>query len=243
MLRGVRSIVSAKSRWRSSERIALRVLENLGYKIIDIHRKVVVKGIEVAEVDAIAEDNDGVKYAVEVKAGRLDVSGVRQAYTNAKLLSMKPLVVCKGFVDDAAKVAAEELNVKVIELSDQFLVDAEELEVIVRESVENVLDEYLESILTPFPEISKEEIKTLKAIAENPTITEAAKALNIDLLDLLNKINKLKRKGILPKTRSYGEIRRRSKILLYKFMFENRLNSVLERLEKITTAFGESKKT
>jgi len=236
------SIVSAKARWRSSERIALKVLENLGYKIIDVHRKVVVKGIEVAEVDAIAEDNEGVRYAVEVKAGRLDVSGVRQAYTNAKLLSMKPLVVCKGFVDDAAKAAAEELKVKVIELSDQFLVDAEELEVIVRESVENILDEYLESILTPLPELSKEDLEVLKALAENPTITEAAKTLNTDILGLLNRVNRLKRKGVLPKTRSYGDLRRRSKILLYKFIFEKRINDVVERLEKVLSSLGEKRR-
>jgi len=155
---------------------------------------------------------------------------------------MKPLVICKGFVDDAAKAAAEELGVKVIELSDQFLVDAEELEVIVRESVENILDEYLESILTPLPELSKEDLEILKALAENPTITEAAKALNTDILGLLNRVNRLKRKSVLPKTRSYGDLRRRSKILLYKFMFEKRISDVVERLEKILSSIEEKRK-
>ena len=169
---------------------------------------------------------------MEIKAGRLDVSGVRQAYTNAKLLGLKPLVVCKGFIDDATKATADQLEVKVIELSDQFLVDSEELEIIVRESVENVIDDYLTTLLIPLPELNDEEIVVLKALAENPTLTDAAQSLNLDLTRLLERISSLKRKGVLPRTRNYGAIRRRAKILLYKLAFEKRINDVLSRLEK-----------
>lgn len=191
-----------------------------------------MKGVNVAEVDAIAEDSSGTRYAVEIKAGRLDVSGVRQAYTNAKLLGLKPLVICKGFIDDAAKATADQLGVKVIELSDQFLVDSEELEIIVRESVENVIDDYITSLLSPLPELGNEEILILKALAENPTLADAAQSLNLELTQLLEKVSLLKRKGILPRTRNYRAIRRRAKILLYKLAFEKRINEILSRFEK-----------
>ena len=191
-----------------------------------------LRGIDVAEVDAIAEDPNGIKYAVEIKAGRLDVSGVRQAYINAKLLGLKPLVICKGFVDEAAKATAEELGVKVIELSDQFLVDSEELEIIVRESVETIIDDYLASLLTPSPILKDNDIKVLKAIAENPTLADAAESLNLDLTQLLEKINVLKKKNVLPRTRNYRALRRRAKILLYKLLFEKRISEVLNKLEE-----------
>jgi len=141
-------------------------------------------------------------------------------------------VICKGFIDDAAKATADQLEVKVIELSDQFLVDSEELEIIVRESVENVIDDYLTTLLTPLPELSSEEIVVLKALAENPTLADAAQSLNLDLNQLLERISSLKRKGVLPRTRNYRAIRRRAKILLYKLAFEKRINEILSRLEK-----------
>jgi len=92
------------------------------------------------------------------------------------------------------------------------------------------------------PELSKEDLEVLKALAENPTITEAAKTLNTDILGLLNRVNRLKRKGVLPKTRSYGDLRRRSKILLYKFIFEKRIKDVVERLEKVLSSLGEKRR-
>jgi len=191
-----------------------------------------LKDVDIAEVDAIVENSSGTRYAVEIKAGRLDVSGVRQAFTNAKLLGLKPLVVCKGFIDDAARAIAEQLGVKVVELSDQFLVDSEELEIIVRESVENAIDDYLMALLTPLPALSDKEIAVLKALAENPTLADAAQELSLDLTQLLDEINSLKRKRILPKTRNYRAIRRRARILLYKLAFEKRINEVLSKLEK-----------
>lgn len=237
----VKLSISPGSRWRSSERIALKILESMGYRIIDVHRKVIIKGVEVAEVDAIVENNKGKRYAVEIKAGRLDVSGIRQAYINAKLLGMKPLVICKGFVDDAAEATSRELGVEVIKVSDQFLVDSEELELIIRESVESVLDDYLSSLLTTIPQITENEFKILKAIAENPTLTDAAKDLNVETVELIDLINKLKRRGVLPKTKSYGEIRRRAKILMYKFTFEREISKLIDELKRLIKEIREAR--
>ena len=150
-------------------------------------------------------------------------------------------MICKGFIDDAAKATADQLEVKVIELSDQFLVDSEELEIIVRESVENVIDDYLTTLLTPLPELSSEEIVVLKALAENPTLADAAQSLNLDLNQLLERISSLKRKSVLPRTRNYRAIRRRAKILLYKLAFEKRINEILSRLEKQTKELEENR--
>ncbi|MEM2512068.1 MAG: endonuclease NucS, partial [Ignisphaera sp.] len=133
--------ISARRRWISSEKIAQEVLENLGFKILETRKKIILNNIEVGEIDAIALDENGDAYAVEVKAGKADITGIRQAYINALLLNVKPIIVCKGFADDAARELAEKLGVRVIQLSDLFLVESEELNIIVREVIEETLTE------------------------------------------------------------------------------------------------------
>jgi len=141
---GYQSGLSARRRWVASEKIALGVLEELGYSIVETGKKIILNGVEVGEVDVVAVDSSNNKYAVEVKAGRIDVSGVRQAFVNAMILGAKPLVVCKGFADEAARELAEKLGVRVIQLSDVFLVESEEIYTIVREVIEETLTDYLE---------------------------------------------------------------------------------------------------
>jgi len=46
------------------------------------------------------------------------VSGVRWAYTDAKLINARPLVLARGFSDDSSRALAEELGVRVIELEE-----------------------------------------------------------------------------------------------------------------------------
>jgi len=111
------------------------LLEELGFKVLETRHRVIVNGVEIGEVDVVAEDGEGTRWAVEVKAGKLDVNGIRQAYVNAVVLGLKPMVVCKGFADDAARQLAELLGVRVIQLSDVFLVEDEELELVVKEAV------------------------------------------------------------------------------------------------------------
>ncbi|MEM1780407.1 MAG: YraN family protein, partial [Desulfurococcaceae archaeon] len=209
--------LSAKRRWLSSEKIAMAVLEELGYKILDTRRKIELSGIEVGEIDIVVSDEEGNIYAVEVKAGKLDVTGIRQAYINALLLNAKPLVICKGFADDAAKELAEKLGVKTIQLSDVFLVESEELYTIMREVIEETLTEYLELFYGYGVALKQEHLDIVNAIYSSPTIEEAAEKLGIDVHTLAKRIEELRKQGIIPRwATKYGSIRRIAQILLHK---------------------------
>ena len=218
--------ISAKRRWRSSEDIALEYLEELGYRVLHRNYKVKIDGVEVGEVDAVVEDGNGVKYAVEVKAGNIDVNGIRQIYVNAELLGCKPLVVAKGFADESAEKLAEELNVKVYTLSDRFIVDAEELETIVYASIRKTLQEILDT-LTTAPTPAPEERDFLEKLVASRTIKELADNLNTTVSDVAKKIKRLQSKGIISrKTKNYQEIRFQAQILLLR----EKLRSILAKL-------------
>ncbi|MCC6053108.1 MAG: recombinase RecB, partial [Desulfurococcaceae archaeon] len=64
-------VLSSKRRGLASERIAIGVLEDMGFRIVETGKKIVINNTEIGEIDAIVEDQSGEKYAVEVKAGRL----------------------------------------------------------------------------------------------------------------------------------------------------------------------------
>lgn len=207
--------VSGSERWRSSERIATAVLEELGFRVLESHKRLEVYNTEVGEVDFIAEDGEGTKYAVEVKAGRLDVTGVRQAYVNAVLLGMKPMVVCKGFTDSAAEALAKELGVRVIKLSDIFLVEQEELEVLLREVVEQTLEDFFILLLSPVRELTSEQERVLEAIASTRSISDAASRLGLDVGELAKKIDALRSQGVIPRWASrYSSVKRVSELIM-----------------------------
>ncbi len=221
--------ISAKRRWRSSEDIALEYLEELGYKVLERNHKVKIDGVEVGEVDAIVEDSNGEKYAVEVKAGNIDVHGIRQIYVNAEILGYKPLVVAKGYADESAEKLAEELGVKVYTLSDRFIVDAEELETIVYASIRKTLQEILDTITyAPIP--TPEERDFLEKIVESKTIKELAEKTNNTIGEVAKKIKRLQNKGIIgKKTRNYQEIRLHAQIILLREKFRG----FIEKLDKL----------
>ena len=209
-------MVSAKRRWRSSERIALEFLESLGYKVIETRKKVKVNGIEIGEVDAIVVDEQGNKYAVEIKAGRIDVSGLRQAYVNAELLGLKPLVVAKGFADESAAALAERLGIKVIQLSDYFLVEAEELENIVREAISSIIVDTINLLALSKP-LTPEDKEFLEKLVSSITISDLASKTNLTINDVAKKIKFLQNKGIIPKSaKSFNMIRYYASISLLK---------------------------
>ena len=210
-------VISSRRRGLASERIAISVLEELGYKVLEVGKKIVINNTEIGEVDVVVEDSSGEEYAVEVKAGRLDVSGVRQAYVNALVIGAKPMVICKGFADDAARELAERLGVKVVQLSDVFLVESEELYSIVREVVEEVLTEYFELFYGYTVQLKQEHYELLSAIYSSTSIEEAAEKLNVDVSALAKRIDELRRQGIIPKWASkYSSVRRVAQILLQK---------------------------
>ena len=231
---GAMQELSGRSKGRSSERIAEELLRKLGYTVIEKHKRIIIRGVEVGEVDLVARDPEGETYAVEVKAGRLDVGGIRQSYTNAMLLGLKPLVVCKAFADDAARELAMELNVKVIEASDYYLVSAEELEVIVGNTVRRVMDEYMSLMLTPTSKLGVEELRIFEAVAKSSSPAEAARTLNMSIEELLSRIKSLVDKGAIPKyCRRYRELKKYALIVTFKKGIVETISEILEEQKRI----------
>lgn len=199
--------ISHRRRWLSSERIAIRFLEEHGYRVIDRNVSVKISDVDVSEVDAIVEDRDGVRYAVEVKAGKIDVNGIRQAYVNAELLGLKPLIIAKGFSDERAERLAEKLGVKVIQLSDYFLVNAEELEIIIREALEDTLNTIL-SILVSALKLGDEDIGLIEKIVESGDLREFAEKIGVKPGEAWEIINRFRGKGIIPQNaRSFRDVK------------------------------------
>ncbi len=228
--------ISPKTKWRTSEKIALQILESLGYNIVDTHYKITITGIEIAETDAIVVDRDtGEKYAVEIKAGRIDVNGIRQAFVNAMLVEAKPLIICRGYADEAARILAEKLNIKVIELSDQFLVDADELENLVKTAVNEVIEKYIDLLFEPTRKLKPQYYEIVKAIAYSRNIVEASEKLGLDIKDLVKKINELKENNIIPRNlKTYKEVKRYLKIQLLKQKYV----ALLSELENVLNSTG-----
>ncbi|ABM79917.1 Endonuclease of RecB family [Hyperthermus butylicus DSM 5456] len=232
--------MSGMKRWHASERIAFRLLEEQGYEILEVHKRVRIEGVEVAEVDAVARGPDGELYAVEVKAGRLDVHGVRQAYSNAILLNAKPLVICKGFADEAAEKLAEKLGVKVIALEDVFLVDSEELEDLVYHAVYDAVAEVVRLLFSEEVRVKPELLPYLRAIALKPTIQEAASYLSKPLSDVVRVVEFLRRLSPLAR-RGYRYVRLTASILLLRLRVAALLESfesTATRLEKLLEGVG-----
>jgi len=214
------------SRGRASEDIAFRFLEELGYKILETRKRVVVDGVEVGEVDAIAVDGNGVKWAVEVKAGALDVNGVRQAYVNAMLVGAKPLIVCRGYADEAARKVAEKLGVKVLVLSDWFLVDSVELALVVESVFERVLERFLEQIVLAGGRVGEEDVRVLRVLAESSSIVDAAKRLGVRVEDVARLVAGLREKGVLGGWRGWVGVRLGACAALLGYMLRRSLSKL-----------------
>jgi len=221
--------ISSKRKWRSSELIALEYLEKKGFKIVETRKKIRIEGVEVGEVDAIIESQNGERYAVEIKAGSVDVTGIRQAYVNAVLLGMKPLVVAKGFADDSALALARELGVEVLELGNQYLVEAEELEVIVESAIQGLLRRVLDIVLSNEP-VPPQELAVIESMAKSRDIKEFADSLKTSVENAVKHIKRLQGRRLLPEdTKSYSELRMYAQLIL--------LREKLSRLEKTLSKY------
>jgi predicted RecB family endonuclease len=194
-----------RTRGKASEEIALAVLREMGFKVVEKRKRVIIDGVEVAEVDGIVE-KDGERYAVEIKAGPADVSTIRYAYANAKILGLKPLVVARGFSNEAAKVVAQKLGVNVIELSDLFLVNGEELYVIVKNAVREALYEVLLDLFN-CKDVNNKDREILKAIAFGESFIDTANALGTSVEELAEKVADLKRRGIIRASGGFENLR------------------------------------
>jgi len=221
----------SKVKGLSSERIAKRLLESRGFHILST-KHIIKEGKEkVAEVDILVEDSYGEKYAVEVKAGKGDVNSIRQAFANAKLCGYKPLLICKGYADDAARKAALKLDVKVVELSEYYLLlEPEELESIIKKCVEEVFETH--GFLPYSAEVDDKDRELLKAISTAKNFDEAAGRINVNRKELGKKIDDLTTRGILPKrSLSFRDLKRCSSSILARSEIMLKLNEILRRLK------------
>ncbi len=225
----------SKVKGRSSERIARGILERLGYEILETNKAVIVDQSEAFEVDILARSPEGEKYCVEVKAGRAGVSDVRKVYADSKVLGLKPMLVCKGFADEAAEAVAKKLGVKMIELSEYYvLLEPEELEVIVRAAIMDILREYGFYPLPPWEAIGEDDWKVIEVISKAKTFEDAAKILNLRVEDLGRKIGALRDAGIFPHTgQDFSELKRHSQQIIQRYSLVRRLELIEKSLKKI----------
>ncbi len=195
---------------RSSEQIAAKLLEEMGFNVIEFRRPVIIGGVEVSDIDIVAE-KDGELYAVEVKAGVADVSAVRQAYVNSRITGMKPLVVARG-VDEKAQALASRLGVEIIRTPDELLVSSDELRMIVEDAVYSALVE-LAATLAWCGKLGSEEVRILEALAASEDLAEAAERLGVDVRELASTVSKLRERGVLPPLHGYKPLKVASLLL------------------------------
>ncbi len=214
--------VSGKTAMKSSESIAKELLEVLGYKVSEFHKKVIINGVEVSDVDIVAE-KDGKLYAVEVKAGPADVSSIRQVYVNSRVLKMIPIIVSRGLADERAAELAKELNVDIISLSDQVLTSLDELYVTFRSALTDFFNDVLRFLLK-CNTLSEGDLRILSHIALSGNIEEAARNYGVPLEEFVAEISNLRKKGVLPKGRyDYVLLLSKLMILLCSFL-KNEMN-------------------
>ncbi|MFX1520851.1 MAG: hypothetical protein ACFFCD_13120 [Promethearchaeota archaeon] len=232
----------------SSERIARYILEQmLNYKIVDISKEISLDDLQISEADMIVEDPDGQLYLVEVKAGYADIGSLQQVYANSQLISSpeaeyKPLIICKDFSNEAAKKMADELDIKAIRLSDIFMIlGPEELEIIVREAVREIFDEYgLRPVL--LNEMTENERKLLEVIGDSTSFEDVVKKSDMNQTVVGKTLGQLRKKGILPKSSgNFETLKRRANRILEYHKKEKQYTELEERLSEITEILKEIK--
>ena len=222
----------SKSKGVSAERIARRLLESRGFKIVSFNHDIMDDGERVAEIDIVAESKSGEVFAVEVKAGNGDVQSIRQAYGNAKLSGFRPMLICKGFSDESARLAAEKLNVEVVKLSEYYLLlEPEELEGIVKKCVEEVFETH--GFFPYSVDIKKNDRKVLEAIADSRSFNEAAERLDMDRKKLGRAVGGLTGRGVLPRrSLSFRDLKRVCSSVLSRMEIIDRLERIEEKLDE-----------
>lgn len=220
----------SKGKGISAERIALRLLESRGFRIISTNYDIMDGEEKVAEIDIVAEDSTGEIFAVEVKAGNGDVNAIRQAYGNAELSGYKPMLICKGFSDESARRAAEKLNVIVVELSEyHLLLEPEELESIVKKCVEEVFETH--GFLSYSIELQEEDKHLLRIISTSDRFKEVQEKMKITEKALGKLLKDLSRRGVLPgRSLSFRDLKRVSSSILSRQAIIDKLDMIIQLL-------------
>ncbi len=219
-----------KRRGLSAERIARRMLDSMGYAIVEANHELRSEGETIAEIDILAEKDDE-RYAVEVKAGRANLSSVRQAYANAQLAGMHPMLICKK-ADDAVMESAAQLDVAVVEFSEyHLLLEPEELEAIVKTCMEEVMEEY--GFLPYTVSLDDHGREVLHALATAGDFQRAAAQLDMSDDELGQELGRLSDRGVLPKrSLSFRDLKRCAGSILAR-------QQMLERLDRIEAILRE----
>lgn len=214
----------------SAERIALRLLESRGFRIISTNYDIMEGEEKVAEIDIVAEDSTGEIFAVEVKAGNGDVNAIRQAYGNAELSGYKPMLICKGFSEESARRAAEKLNVIVVELSEyHLLLEPEELESIVKKCIEEVFETH--GFLPYSIELQEEDKHLLRIISTSDRFKEVQEKMKITEKALGKLLKDLSRRGVLPgRSLSFWDLKRVSSSILSRQAIIDKLDTIIQLL-------------
>lgn len=223
---------------KSSERIARDILAKLGYEVIETNKIVTVDDARIFEVDIIARNSEDEVYCVEVKSGQAGVSDVRQVFGNSEILGLKPMLICKGFANEAAETMARELKVKMIRLTEHFiLLEPEELEVIVSTAVQDILNKYGFYPIPHWNKIKEEDWNLISTISEAERFKEAAENASLSVKQLGQRIGDLRQGGIFPrKGQSFTDLKRHSRQLMYRYSIKRKLERIENRLKKIEEA-------
>lgn len=210
------------------EDLAEGLLVRLGYIIKERRKKIVFEGVEVAEIDYLAEKG-GEEYVVEVKAGRISVNDVRQVYTNSVLVNARPMIIARGYSNASAKVTAEKLGVEVLILDEYLqIVSIDELSAILESVILSTLSKLLLAG-SNLPENIDEE--ALSAIAGSKTYEELkAKLKNPNKI-----ISEFGRLGVFTLSGDFNVLRVQAEIALQKlrlFKIEKRLKEMEEKISQ-----------
>ncbi len=196
-----------------AEMLAEALLAEKGFTVLQRRYTLERDGVRLAEIDLLAE-KDGERYAVEVKTGRVSTTDIRQAYSNAKLLGARPLIVARGFSDKSAEKYAEELGVEVLRVPDYLLVTPEELEAILTRSLEKALAD----AIPPNPlALEAGDISLLRALAASSGFEAAARQLGLSTAELQRRVAELHRRGLLG-SGGYWKLKLQSRILLLSIL-------------------------
>lgn len=197
-------------RGRASVEIAKRILEKRGYAVVEEGVRVRLSGLEVGEVDLLARSPSGELLAVEVKAGAVGVSELKQLYVNALLLNAKPVAVSRS-ASEEAKALASRLGIELVELSDLLAVDEEELYAVVKSAVEDALFEFLASLSSLGDERTA---RLLEAVARSENLEQAARIMGVETGELEKSLGELRRSGLLPPLAGYKRLKAYAKALV-----------------------------
>lgn len=219
------------SKGRSGEEIAVRLLQSLGYEILETRKEVNLEGTGVAELDITAKDPRGTVYAVEVKSGKASVSDIRQVYANARFVGLKPMIICKGFSDRSTEVAIKRFKIRSLLLPEYYLINLEDVKGIVDELVADMLLRFEKADLG---QLNEEEMRVLVELSEASSFTEAMRKSGMNRRAFGRAIGEIRKKCHFPlKASGFMYLSLQAKNLIRRSKETRMLTEILERVKSI----------